>query len=66
MRHLMQEVIKRTFGLIRFPLGSFTTNQPRRQPGTNHLFDKEPRVSTVAMDDAKAPMGTNGLGPKAR
>lgn len=47
------------------PVGSLITNQPSRQPGTNHLFDKDPRVKTGAIEP-KTPIGTKGLAPKER
>lgn len=56
---------EKTLGLFKMLSGSVVTNQPRRQPGTSHLFDIEPRVSTGATDP-KTPMGTKGLSPKAR
>lgn len=46
-------------------LGSLMTNQPSRQPGINHLLDKEPRVSTGAIE-LNTPIDINGLSPKAR
>lgn len=51
-------------GALKKPLGSHVTNQPSRQPGTIHLFDKDPRVRTGTIDP-KIPIGTNGLFPKA-
>lgn len=49
----------------RMPLGSVVTSQPSLQPGTTHLFDIDPRVTTGTIDP-NAPMGTNGLLPKVR
>lgn len=50
---------------IRMPSGSLVTSQPSLQPGTIHLFDIDPTVTTGTMD-AKNPMGTNGLLPNVR
>ncbi|KAL0904103.1 hypothetical protein M5K25_026177 [Dendrobium thyrsiflorum] len=47
----------------RIPLGSVAAIQPNLQPGTNHLFDKDPRVRTGTVCP-KAPIGTNGFFPK--
>jgi len=38
--------------------------QPVLQPGTNHLFDKDPIVITGTIDE-NTPTGTNGLLPNA-
>lgn len=46
-------------------VGSLITNQPRRQPGTNHRLDKEPIVKTGTIDP-KTPIATKGLSPKVR
>lgn len=60
-----QHLYLHTFGVLKKPLGSQVTNQPSRQPGTIHLFDKDPRVRTVTVDP-KTPIGTKGLSPKAK
>lgn len=49
----------------RMPLGSFVTSQPSRQPGTIHLFEIDPTVTTGTIDP-NTPIGTNGLRPKVR
>lgn len=46
-------------------LGSLVTIQPSLHPGTIHLLDIDPNVTTGTIDP-NSPIGTNGLLPKAR
>jgi len=41
------------------------TSHPSRQPGTIHLFDMDPSVTTGVIDP-KTPIGVKGFFPKAR
>ena len=49
--------------LLRMLLVSFITSQPSFHPGTIHLLDIDPSVTT-GTTDAKAPIGTKVRGAK--